>query len=368
MSLILICLFAAFVAYLFSQFGGRLSARNSLIWWLVFAFLMFGAIWPGGLVPVAHALGIQLVSNFVLATMTVFLVFQAVQESTVSTMHARKLRELVCHGAAREYLQRHKTQAGSAQKDVLVILPCYNEEHSLPDVISRLQALQSDPRYRIHVCVVNDGSIDRTEQILHSKLPDGYAHHAVNVGVSGALLTGFKIVGKAGFDFAVQCDADGQHPIERIPELVAEADLKGLDLVVGSRFIEETGSNLLPKIVDDSTTVSRRMGSLLVIAILKAFSKVGNITDPTSGFRAYSRKACLYLARTMPDEYPEPESIAVLAIAGAKIGELPVKMAPRKAGVSSLAGLKGFQFMLKVTTALLGLRLRTLGRAVDLAD
>src|SRR4051812_1840140 len=99
--------FVFFVAFLFSQFGARLSARNSLVWWFIFLFLTIAIVFPGGLVPVVGALGIQVVSNFVLASMILFLVFQAIQESAFSTTLSRKLRELACSAAAKEFLKKY---------------------------------------------------------------------------------------------------------------------------------------------------------------------------------------------------------------------------------------------------------------------
>jgi hypothetical protein len=103
MSFLLIASFAILTFVLISQFGGKLTARNSLVWWLIFLFLAWGVISPHSLEPVAHLLGIQLVSNFVLATMILFLAFQAIQESAFTTSQSRKLRDLISSLAAEAF-------------------------------------------------------------------------------------------------------------------------------------------------------------------------------------------------------------------------------------------------------------------------
>jgi hypothetical protein len=164
-------------------------------------------------------------------------------------------------------------------------------------------------------------------------------------------------------DFVVQCDADGQHPIEAIPSLVAKAHELGTDLLIGSRFSHEP---LLPSSTGgrrssmQSTTATRRLGGLVIHTVLRAFGRQGKVIDPTSGFRVYSARSVKTLMKDMPDEYPEPETIALLAVENAIIREVRVAMMPRTTGASSISGLRSLQYMVKVVTALLALRLRTL--------
>jgi len=366
MSAALILLLVLFIGFLFSQFGGRLAARSSTVWWPVLLFVLFVAIWPEKLQPISDLLGIQLVSNFVLAALILFLMFQAVQQSAQSTLQARRLRSMVSSLAAGMFSARGRRNEKGERKSkrTLVIVPCYNEEQSLQMIAPRLRKLVDDGEGAYDLCIVNDGSLDGSERILKEVFPYEHVSHTVNTGVSGALLTGFKIAVRDAYDYAVQCDADGQHPIEAIPMIVGAAEQNGSDLLLGSRF--RSGS----KLFHESTTLSRRLGSLLIISVLQIFRRVRGVSDPTSGFRVYSQRACRILIESMPDDYPEPEAIAILALRGGQVSEVPVEMAPRAAGVSSLSGLKGLPFMIKVITALIGLRLRSLARdrSVSIGD
>ncbi|MBN1204028.1 MAG: DUF2304 family protein [Myxococcaceae bacterium] len=362
MSLIVILLAAGFFVILFSQFGHRLPARNSLIWWLVALFLLTAAIEPNLFRPIIRVLGIELVSNFVLGGMMMFLFFQMVEQQAENRRFSRQIVELTTSFAARFFPEEQARRLAEGGRKVLIILPCYNEAGALPEVLSRLKALEalSTGPERFAFCVIDDGSADDTPRLLASLAASGHVTHSANVGVAGALLTGFKIARGVGADYVVQCDSDGQHPIEEIPRLVAIAAQRGADLLIGSRFASPEPAATAVADPLRSTTRLRRAGGVLVTFVLGLFGRAARVSDPTSGFRVYSRQAVQALLRSMPDEYPEPESIALLALRGLRIDELLVEMTPRTQGVSSLGGLKGLRFMVKVTTALLGLRVRSL--------
>ncbi|WP_224371175.1 DUF2304 family protein [Hyalangium versicolor] len=362
MSLIVVLLAAGFFTLLFSQFGHRLPARNSLIWWLVALFLLTAAISPNLFRPLIRVLGIELVSNFVLGGMMMFLFFQMVEQQAENQRFSRQIAELTTSFAARTFPEQGARSLEGGSCKILVILPCYNEAGSLPQVLSRLKALEAkvDGPERFTFCVMDDGSTDETPHLLKTLAPHNHVTHSANVGVAGALLTGFKISRSVGADYVVQCDSDGQHPIEEIPRLAAVAARKGADLLIGSRFAapEPTADAVSNPL--RSTTRLRRAGGVVVTFVLGLFGRSARVSDPTSGFRVYSRRAVQALLRSMPDEYPEPESIALLALRGLRIDEHLVEMSPRTQGVSSLSGLKSIRFMVKVTTALLGLRVRSL--------
>jgi hypothetical protein len=354
----------AVVVLLFSQFGRRLAAKNSVVWWFVAVFLVTAAWVPEAMEPLARLFGVSFVSNFFLGSMVIFLLVELVQQSTFSTEQARKLRQFVCEDAAERYATAlgEQSAAPRSSRRYVVVVPCYNEEAALPPTLERLQRLASDGEFEALVCIVNDGSSDATDTILRRKAHGQHTTHKVNVGVAGALLTGFKVAKRVDADFIVQCDADGQHPVEAIPRFVARAAELGADLLVGSRFAR---TSLAPSDGSasralESTTLARRAGALLILAALRLFRFHSTVTDPTSGFRVYSRRAGGLLLANMPDEYPEPESIALLAVHGARIHEVRVDMQPRTLGRSSIQGLRSVQYMIKVMTALLGLRLRTL--------
>jgi hypothetical protein len=356
MSIVLIFSFGALTFFLISQFGGKLTARNSLVWWLIFGFLFWCVISPNSLLPIAHLLGIQLVSNFVLATMILFLAFQAIQESAFTTKQSRKFRDLVSSGAAETFYQKFsQSEDLGAKPKVLIAMPCYNEELYLPTLHAEIEKFQSAVQtddYRYVFCVVNDGSIDQCRKILDEKLLGSSTHHLSNVGVAGALLSAFKTANLIGADFVIQCDSDGQHPVHAIPEMIRTTKRLSADLLIGSRYANQES--------DQSSTVTRRFGSRIIIGTLQILFGKSEVTDPTSGFRVYSKRAQRYLLQTMPDEYPEPETIALLLTQHMNIREIPIKMLARQTGVSSLNGLAGARFMIKVLSALIGLRLRTL--------
>ena len=361
MSLILIFLLISFLFLLFSQFGAKLSAGASVLWWLIAAFLVFSVLAPYSLAPLAHALGVQLPSNLILGSLSLFLLFLSIQEAAVSTGLSRKFREATCTLAARDFEAELRARRPDffnktpKQKSALVILPTYNEEKNIEAMVRRLEQLPASiGTLLLDYCFVNDGSKDQTPILLKRLCPSHTVSHISNTGVAGVILTGFKIASSCEIDFVIQCDSDGQHPVEQIPEIANEAIRRSTDLLVGSRFVNQSR---LSK--HESTTRARQMGSIVLHFALSLFGGKSLVRDPTSGFRVYSTRAARALQATMPDEYPEPESVALLQLLKFKIEEHPVAMNPRAGGESSLSGFRGIQFMIKVLTALLGLRLRT---------
>jgi glycosyltransferase involved in cell wall biosynthesis len=219
----------------------------------------------------------------------------------------------------------------------LLIVPAYNEEASLAIVLPELREVA--PQF--DVVVVNDGSSDATADVARSL---GYPvlDLSFNLGIGGAVQTGFKYAFDKGYDVAVQIDSDGQFPPDQIELLVGLVLNEGWDMVIGSRYLAEPGyegSHL------------RRFGNFVLSQLCTLFSG-HKITDSTSGFRAYSRRALEYLAAYYPPDYPEPESIVFLARQGLRIHEVPVAMRQRQAGTSSIGGLKPLTYMSKVSLAL----------------
>src|SRR5690606_7095874 len=115
---------------------------------------------------------------------------------------------------------------------------------SIPHLVPRLEALQaSTPYWTIHYCFVDDGSTDTTRRVLAHLAPQGHTHHLANGGVACALLTGFHIALEANIDYVVQCDGDGQHPVDQISRLLAQAKAENIDLLIGSRFAKGTNAH-----------------------------------------------------------------------------------------------------------------------------
>jgi hypothetical protein len=338
--------------WVFSQFGRRLSARHAALWFSVVAFLLVAAAAPDSLQAIAHFFGFQLVSNFILSSLALLTFLELLVQGVNQTRLTRTMREAFCRESAADFLRRRSELAQVGR--ILVVSPCFNEELELPRTIERLKRVAA-ANPLIDFCIVNDGSKDNSEDVLRSLVPSHYARHLPNLGVSAVLMTGFLIARDLGAKWVVQCDADGQHPIELIPDLVAVAEREGVDLLIGSRFcsVAKPSDSLV------STTWQRWLGGRLISWTLRLFGRQTMAADPTSGFRVYSVRAARMLLGNMPDDYPEPESIAILGGAGMKIAEWPVEMQPRTQGVSSLSGgFKSAKFMFKIAAALLGLRLR----------
>jgi len=219
----------------------------------------------------------------------------------------------------------------------LVIIPAYNEARSLPDVVREVKA--AAPGFDL--LVVNDGSTDETSEVARS---EGCVilDLCFNLGIGGAVQAGFKYAVERGYDVAVQVDGDGQHPADQIEALSRPILEEGCDLAVGSRYLAPgryEGGRL------------RRLGNAVLSRMCSLLSGQ-RVTDSTSGFRAYSARALAYLAHRYPADYPEPESIVLLARQGMRIREVPVRMRERRYGRSSITGVRPLYYMTKVGVAL----------------
>lgn len=224
-------------------------------------------------------------------------------------------------------------------KKVLVIIPCYNEEASLPTVLTNLQSLTLD--YDLKPLVINDCSTDNTRAVAESfnvtvlNLP-------MNLGIGGAVQTGFKYALRNGFDLAIQLDGDGQHPPAEINKLLNSHKETQANVVIGSRFIEGEGFQ---------SSFLRRLGINYFYWLNRMFAGVP-VYDSTSGFRLMDKKAIECAATSYPDDYPEPESLIMFAKAGLKIKETPVVMSHRLGGQSSIRRCSSLYYMIKVTIAM----------------
>ncbi len=202
---------------------------------------------------------------------------------------------------------------------VLVIVPAYDEEASLPGTLDELRRVA--PAF--DALVVDDGSRDGTARVARGR---GIAvlRHAVNLGVGGALQTGFRWAVEHGYDVGVQLDADGQHDPADLPALV-EPVLRGdCDVSIGSRFVARSGYR---------APAVRRLGMLLFSAVVRVALRQ-RITDTTSGFRAYGRAVMEVGPRDFPRDFPDAPLLITLARRGFRLQEVPVAMRERKAGKS----------------------------------
>ncbi len=351
----LFAIYLILVVVILRQFASRLSPSRSLGWWATFVLLGIAVVDANLFGPLASLLGFQLISNFLFAAMIFLALFEVLSVTSLAVRTVRQQRFLVARLASNDFCQG----PGGAARDakVLIVVPCYNEKASLPATIARLRDLMALMGGEALVCFVDDGSVDGTWEVLQAGKTERLVpvRHAVNIGVSGVLLTAFMVQRELGFDFVIQCDADGQHPVEDIPGLLAKARQEKTDLLLGSRFGRTAGGEAKQK--DRSSTVVRRGGGLVIKGLLGMFGPKAMVDDPTSGFRVFSRRLGALLLLQMPDEYPEPETIAIAARQGWHIAETPVVMFERVAGRSSISRLGALRYMYKVMTALVALRL-----------
>ncbi len=222
-------------------------------------------------------------------------------------------------------------------KKLLIIIPCYNEAGNVVSLYQEIQSLDEMDSLKIDVIFINDSSTDNTLDILQkNKLP--HLNLPINLGIGGAVQTGFKFADSRGFDFAVQMDGDGQHPPKELSKLWNAMQANRADIVIGSRFVEKEGFQ---------SSRSRRLG-IKLLSTWSTFLTGVKILDITSGFRLLNRRAVKLAAEHYPDSYPEPETVALFAGAGLKITETPVKMRPRQKGVSSIRRWFSLFYMFKV--------------------
>ncbi|MET9227066.1 glycosyltransferase family 2 protein [Lentzea sp. NPDC003310] len=220
---------------------------------------------------------------------------------------------------------------------VLIVLPALNEEHSIEKIIAEVKAAMPD----VGVLVIDDGSTDQTS--LRARESGAHvARLAVNLGVGGAMRTGFRYALRNGFDVVVQVDADGQHNPADVPELLRELDRA--DLVIGARFAGKG---------DYKARGPRRWAMKVFSVVLSGISGT-KLTDVTSGFKAAGPRAVRLFAAHYPAEYlgDTLESLVMAVRAGLKIAQVPVAMRVRAGGTPSTSPVKSAVYLLRATLAL----------------
>ncbi len=237
---------------------------------------------------------------------------------------------------------------GDFMEKVLLIIPAYNEEDNILNTYQSIMDYNKKNKTKYDVIVINDGSTDHTSEICHkNKIPVVDLIH--NLGIGGAVQTGYKYADAHQYDIAIQFDGDGQHDVRYVSDIMKPIKEKGIDMVIGSRFIS--------KMDTFRSTLARRIG----ISIISFFMKLvtgKKIYDTTSGFRACSKKLIQDFAISYPSEYPEPVTTAEVIKKNYQVLEVPVEMKERKAGTSSIKAWKNAYYMMNVTVALLAIKIR----------
>lgn len=225
----------------------------------------------------------------------------------------------------------------------ICIIPAFNESESIVKTVQNIH--DSAPDY--DVVVINDSSKDNTLEICReNNIP--VLNLPINLGIGGAVQTGYLYALKNDYDIAVQLDGDGQHDAKYLGIMEKTLIKKNADMVIGSRFIKKEGFQ---------TTGLRRAG-IGVFRFLSKYLFGKEITDATSGMRMSNRRTIELFVKDYPRDYPEPETVCRLLRKHYKVVEVPVKMRERETGVSSISMQKSVYYMVKVTLAILIERMR----------
>ena len=226
----------------------------------------------------------------------------------------------------------------------VAVVPAFNEAGAIGRVVEEIRAF--DPE--IDVVVVDDASTDETATVAEEcgaivlRLP-------FNVGIGGAVQTGFRFALVEGYDTAVRLDGDGQHDAAELGKLLAPLERGEADFVVGSRFVDRGGSYRPP--------FARRMG-IRIFARLVSLLCRQRVTDTTSGFLALDRVGIELFAAEYPHDYPEVEATLVALRSGLRLAQVQVEMRERETGASSITFVRSLYYIVKVTLALLVASLR----------
>ena len=246
------------------------------------------------------------------------------------------------------------------QKDLLIIMPAYNEEKNIVPVLEKLE--RPEIAEIADVLVMNDASSDSTNWVVkfhgHTLVT-----HVFNLGYGSALQLGYKYAIRRDYKYVIQMDADGQHDVCNIPKLyerlkTADADGRYPDIVLGSRFMKESAAY--------PVSLVRKVAYAWFRQMIRAFTG-RKITDPTTGLQGLSRKAVLYYSKYkhFDDRYPDANMIIQMILIGFRIDEIPAVMHTRTEGKSMHAGLKPIVYMFRMTFSILAVVFRVKVLKID---
>lgn len=229
-------------------------------------------------------------------------------------------------------------------KKILLIIPAYNEEENILHVCNVIEEYNKKSEQKLDYVVINDCSTDNTLKILRQNNIN-HINLIHNLGIGGAVQTGYKYAYKNGYEIAIQFDGDGQHDVKYVNTIVKPIVNGQANMVIGSRFIDKNSSKF-------KSSASRRLGIKIISNAIKIKTGV-KIYDTTSGFRAVDSKIIKLFAESYPREYPEPISTVNILKQGLKVEEQPVNMHERTAGTSSIKSWKTAYYMINVILSIL---------------
>lgn len=244
------------------------------------------------------------------------------------------LGELYCKARYSKKTEKLKNKGNKT----LVIVPAYNEQDAIKNTVEKIYEQNTN----VDVIVINDGSKDNTYN--EAKKTKAIVIDAPNnLGIGGAVQTGYLYAYKNNYDIAIQVDGDGQHNPKYIAEMVKILVDEDVDMVIGSRFVEKTSYD---------QTFFRMLGINITSGLINLFTDK-KIHDTTSGFRAVNKSIIKCFAENYPYDYPEPVTTMQMILKNKIIKEIPVEMNQRTTGVSSISPLKSVSYMIKVSLSLI---------------
>ena len=227
---------------------------------------------------------------------------------------------------------------------IILVIPAYNEQENILKTYSTIIEYNKRFHTSYDVIVINDGSTDQTEDILKANdIPHVTLIH--NLGIGGAVQTGYKYAYKHGYDIAIQYDGDGQHDVSYVNQLIEPIIKQEANMTIGSRFVEGSVSTF-------KSTKARQIGIKIISAFIHFFTKT-KLYDVTSGFRAIDKQLIGQFSMDYPLEYPEPISTTHILKEGKIIKEVPVAMNERVGGVSSIRNWKNIYYMINVLLSIM---------------
>ena len=231
---------------------------------------------------------------------------------------------------------------------VLLIIPSYNEEKNILNVKKEIDEYNKNNKLKYDYVFINDFSTDLSEQIFKDNKINSI-HLVHNLGIGGAVQTGYKYALENDYDIAVQFDGDNQHDINHVKTIINPLLDNECDMVVGSRFIEEKDGF--------KSSFMRRTGIKIISMFIKIFTSK-KIHDTTSGFRAINKRLIKEFSKYYPTEYPEPVSTVTILKKGYRIIEVSVTMKERTEGKSSIHTWKSAYYMINVLLSIIATGLR----------
>ena len=229
-------------------------------------------------------------------------------------------------------------------KKIILVIPAYNEEESILNTYKTVEDYNKKNKTNYDVIVINDGSKDNTRLVLEeNNIP--HINLICNLGIGGAVQTGYKYAKENGYDIAIQFDGDGQHDVNYVKDIIKPIINNEANMVIGSRFIQKDKEGF-------KSSAARRLGIKIISFFIKLKTKM-KVYDVTSGFRAIDTNLLDLFTEYYPAEYPEPISTVNAISKGYKISEVPVVMKEREKGKSSISSWKNVYYMINVILSII---------------